>query len=77
MLAPRHTSEIAQRIVQAQADFVETLMSLSGCSKADAEKVFALYRQEQLIKLDAVHGRYSVKHGALLDTDVIRRAIEA
>lgn len=77
MIAPRHTSQIARRIVQAQGDFLETLMSLSGCTMADAEKVFALYRKEQLIKLDAVHGRYSVTHGALLDADVIRRAIEA
>ena len=77
MIAPKHTSQIAQRIVNAGQEFVENLMQLSGCTKAEAEKVFALYRKERLVKRDAVHGRYSVTHGAFLDADVIRRAIEA
>ena len=63
---------MAARIVQAENDFLETLCSLGEISQDQAQAVFAHYKANGGIKLDAVIGRYSVKHGALLDRDLIR-----
>lgn len=69
--------DIAQRMVNAENGFIESVMNCGKCSKEDAEKVFNLYRKEKLVKLHAGIGRYTVTHGALLDYDVIQRAINA
>ncbi len=42
--------------------------------KSDTGVAMDNYRKAKAIKLDAVMGKYSVKHGAFLDRDVIRRA---
>jgi hypothetical protein len=73
-MATQHLKEIAQRLVNAEANFVSTLMELGGVDAAAAEKVFGLYKKHKLIKLDAFHGIYSVKHGAFLDRKTIKNA---
>jgi len=67
--------DIAQRLVQAEENFIASLMELGGITRAEATRVCDLYRREKLIKRDAVGGVYNVKHGAFLDRDVIRRAL--
>jgi hypothetical protein len=67
--------DMAQRIVQAEEDFIEVLMKQGGISKPEAEKVYEYYRKNKLIKRDAILGRISVKHGQFLDRDVILRAL--
>jgi hypothetical protein len=64
----------AHRIVNAQNSFLETLMVLGNINERQAMVAFSLMRKLKSVKLDAVGGRYSVKHGAYLDRDVIRRA---
>ena len=73
--AQAHLKEIAARQVRAHADFVTTLMSCGGIAKQDAEKVLSLYKKMKLIKEDVCMGVIRVKHGALLDRDVINRAL--
>jgi hypothetical protein len=73
-MATQHFKEIAQRIINAKAKFVSALMERGGIDAAAAEKVFGLYRKHKLIKLDAFHGVYSVKHGAFLDRKAINNA---
>ena len=68
---------IADRMINAVDNFVETIQSISGCNKAEAEKVLAVYRKNKIVKLDAVIGRYSVKHGVFLDKEVIKNAIDS
>ncbi len=63
---------VAIRINNAETQFIGLLMELGGISKEQAESVFDLYRSHKVLKLDAVGGRYSVKHGGLLDRDCIR-----
>jgi hypothetical protein len=65
---------IAQRIVDAENAFVDVLMAAGDISKADAERVFAYYRKHRISVLDAVGGRMTVKNGAFLDRDVVRKA---
>jgi predicted phage-related endonuclease len=67
----------AQRIINAENDFVETLVRCGEISAADARKVMSFYLKNKIAKLDAVIGRVSVQHGAFLEKDVIRRAIVA
>lgn len=77
MKTSAHTRAIAGRMVQAGEDFTQTLMDLHGITKDDAWKVLEVYRKARAVKLDAFHGRYSVKHGAFLDHDVVLRALDA
>lgn len=73
-LGNKHT---AMRIVNAENSFVDGLMTAAGITRADAEKVLALYRKIKAVKMDAVGGRITVKHGAFWDAAVIRRAVAA
>lgn len=68
------TKAIADRIVRAHIDFIETLMNCGGISRDEATKVKDLYLKNKIAKCDAVIGRISVKHGAFLDKEVILRA---
>jgi hypothetical protein len=66
---------IAQRTVNAENNFIENVISISGCTKIEAEKVLSVYRKFKIVKMDAVVGVISVKHGAFLDADAIKNAI--
>jgi hypothetical protein len=68
---------IAQRIVNAENDFIEVLMAQASISKDDAIKAMRAMLKMKVAKLDAVSGRISVKHGAYLDADVIKNAANA
>lgn len=66
---------IAQRIVNAQNNFVANIQNIANCTEAEAEKVLAVYRKAKVLKNDFVNGRIDVKHGAFLDAKTIRNAI--
>ena len=66
---------VATRMVNAENNFIETLMLFGEISKADAEKVLAVYRHLKMVKMDAVNGRMIVKHGAYLDKATIANAL--
>lgn len=67
----------AQRMVNAEAAFIANLMAAGEITKEQAEKVLQAYRRARVVKMDAVVGVISVKHGAFLDRDVIRNAMES
>lgn len=67
---------VAQRSLIAEENFVRTLMEMGSITKVQAEIVFNVYRKLKLVKRDVVNAVYTVKHGAYLDRDVIRRALE-
>lgn len=58
----------------AIAKFAETLQSLAGISKDEADAVTQQYLDKKLATLDAVSGTIRVKHGAYLDVEAIRNA---
>lgn len=66
---------VAQRVVNAENDFIEVLMNLGGISHADAVKAMGTMLRLKVAKLDPGIGRINVKNGAYLDRDVIRRAV--
>ena len=65
-----------QRIENAHQGFIETLQRCGNISQEDATKVKTLYLKHRLAKLDTGVGVINVKHGAYLDKDVIRRAVD-
>ena len=67
--------DMAQRIVNAENNFVEVIMN-KGFTKPEAEKAMATMLKLKVAKMDAVGGRITVKHGAYLEEDVIRNAVE-
>jgi hypothetical protein len=66
---------VASRMVAAENNFLEVLMNFGEISKADAGKVLAVYRKLKMVKMDAVMGVMSVKHGAYLDKATIANAL--
>lgn len=72
MIGNQHT---AQRIVNAENNFVETLQRCGEIDKDTAEKVMRFYLYNKLAKLDAVNGTIKVKHGAFLDKQSIVNAV--
>jgi hypothetical protein len=70
----KHTQQIAQRQINAFNHLVESLETLGEIDYSQAVSIAYLYLDNKLAKLDAVHGRSHVKHGAFLERDVIRRA---
>lgn len=67
---------IATRQAQAVETFLDTLASAGGLTKDEAVKVYLVYKKAKVLMLDSVNGTMRVKHGGLLDRDVIRRALE-
>lgn len=70
-----HYAAIAQRMVNAKLALIDTLAACGDLSKAEATKVADAYIAGKLVKADFVIGRYSVKHGALLDRDAINTVL--
>ena len=66
---------IAQRTVNADSRFIELLSSMHGFTETEAVKIFSTYRKLRCIKLDAIGGSWSVKHGEFWDRDVCERAL--
>ena len=67
--------QVAQRMVNAVNGFI-ALCEERGFTYDEAVKIFNTYKKVKAIKLDAVHGVYSVVHGAYWDMDVMKRAVE-
>lgn len=62
-------------LVDAENAFIATLSEVASIPADAAAKVFDLYKKNKLIKFDRLNRRYTVKHGAFLDADVILRAL--
>ncbi len=67
------TRAVGQRMANADLRFLETVQE-KGFTAAEAERVFRYYVKHRIIKLDAVGGVWSVKHGVFWDTDVLKKA---
>lgn len=68
---------VAQRIVNAENNFKEIVQGITGCTVEQADSVLRKYIRAKFVKLDAVGGRYSVKHGSSLDKDVLLHVINS
>lgn len=68
--------QIAQRIVNAEEGFIEIIQE-KGFTRDEAIKFMQAVLRLKLAKLDPVLGRINVKHGALLESKVIRGFVDA
>ncbi len=64
------------RMAQAEDRFIDNVSRIGGISKAAAAKVLAVYRKHRVVKMNAVSGELSVKHGGFMERAVILRALE-
>ena len=74
--AAGHLKEIANKIVTAEDKFAADVVAKIDCSTEEGHKVLAVYKKAKVLKLDLTNQRYTVKHGAFLAADVMRRALE-
>jgi len=65
---------IAERMALADQRFIGVLMERGQLTAAQAAKAFETLKKAKAVKLDAVGGTWSVKHGAFLDREVLERA---
>lgn len=70
------TKQVAQRLHDADQNFLNTIMSIVDCSREEAQKVLNEYRRAGAVKRDAIGGRYRVTHGVYMEPDIIRNAIQ-
>lgn len=71
--------EVEAAVVEAAEDsfnrFIEYAMKRAKLTKAQAKTAYERLKKEKLIKIDPVSGGFpKVKHGRVLDPDVLRRA---
>lgn len=69
------TKQVAIRMENADADFVEMLMNMHGITKDQAQKVLSVFYKFKVVKRDAVIGRVAVVHGVYLDRIAINNAL--
>ena len=74
-MSTQHYKEIAQRLVNAENSFIACMEDEYNLTEEQARSVFNLYKQEKILKVDAVMGSWSVKHGAFLDKSTIQNAV--
>ncbi len=67
--------DMMQRADNAHKGLIEVLAEYGAGDYAP--DVAELYIKEKVVKLDANMGRYTFKHGAFLDSEVIGNAIDA
>lgn len=68
------TRAIAQRIVNAEENFTQIIME-KGFTRAEAQKAMRTMLKLKVAKLDAVGGKINVVHGAYLESDSLRNAV--
>ena len=75
-MATQSFKNMAKRADNAVTQWRDMLAD-NGFNADQADAILRLYIDEKLVKLDWGIGRYSVKHGAFLNADVLNRALEA
>lgn len=68
---------IAQRTVNAENSFVQSVMEQFGKTENEAQQVLTVFKQCKAVKIDAVTGQFALTHGAFWDIEVINNALSA
>lgn len=66
---------MATRLENAEARFVDFVVSSTECDHDAAVRVLGFYKKHKLVKFCAVGGDFSVKHGALLDASTLAHCL--
>ena len=76
IFAPEHARRIVENEIQCNENFIAAVMEL-GLSYVEAEMVFKYYRKVKVIKIDRINERWTVKHSAFWNREVILNALKA
>lgn len=68
--------DMAQRLVNAEKRFIDSVVEQFGFSKEDAAKALFIYKKHKIVKLDPVDGSFKIKAGVFWEADVIKNAID-
>lgn len=60
------TKAFGERLADCDTNFFATLERIAGITRDDANKVFAVYRKQKLVKRDTCNKTWNVKHGGFL-----------
>jgi hypothetical protein len=63
-------------LARAEIAFTTMTIERTSCSEEEAHEVFCIYIKNKLMKTDAIHGSYHVKHGAYLDDYALEQALK-
>ena len=66
---------MASRLDRAEQSFI-TMLGENGFSADDAAIIARVYQHIGQLRFDAVDGQYYIRHGALLDHEMLRRCVE-
>lgn len=67
----RSFKKLGYGLADAEIAFNNKLKEIHHMSDDTTSKVIAYYVKHRLVKFDALHGSYHVKHGAYLDKSTI------
>jgi hypothetical protein len=68
--------DVAQRLINAETEFIKSIMEAFGYSEFDASIIFHVLHREKILKLHTGIGRYTIVHGALWDKTVMANALK-
>jgi len=65
---------MAQRLDDAARAFIDHVMEVTGCADTTAFDVLSYFQKHKLVRLSVANGQFYVKHGRLLEKDVLNKA---
>lgn len=69
------TEQIAQRIINAENAFIESVVEQFDITEEEGEKVLNAFIKVKAVKIDPVMGQFNLTNGAFWDKQVIENAI--
>lgn len=69
------TKAIAQRMVNADQSFIDSVIEQFGFSREDAVKILNKYKDLKVVSTDVVGGQFNLKDGRFWDKEVMENAI--
>jgi len=67
---------VATRIVNAEEKFIEYAMNTASLTRTEAISALMAYQKYKVIKIDAIGGQFTFKHGIYGDKDVLQKAAQ-
>jgi len=67
---------IAKRSINAENNFINSVMEQFNFTKNEAEKILSVYKKHKLIKIDYVTGQFQLKDGRFWDEYPMKNALE-
>jgi len=67
---------IAQRSVNAENRFIDSVMEQFNFTKDEAEKILSVYKKHKLVKIDYVMGQCILKDGRFWDKYPMENALK-